>query len=95
LPCDRDRRGSLAECFVPATRQSLVEGLEAALIAYLIDVAAQDEFGPRFHTEKDLEIIVEQVITSIHLSLASAINPIQEKIFQTLSPEAYHFIYGE
>jgi RHS repeat-associated protein len=74
--------------------QSLVEGLEAALIGYFVDIGVQNEFGPQFHTTDAVEELVHQVVEGISATIFTAISPVQKELFQTLAPEAYRFIYG-
>ncbi len=74
--------------------QTFSEAGEAALVAYLVDVAAQREFGPQFHTDQAVTNIVEQIIGGITTTLTTAISPVQEALFRAVAPDAHRYIYG-
>ena len=76
-------------------KQAFFEGLEAALVGYIVDVGVQSDVGPQFFSGKEAERLVDQMVNSIQTTLSTAITPTQKALFQTIAPDAYRFIYGD
>ena len=73
--------------------QALVQGLEFAIVGYLVQVGVSKDVGPQFFTDKAAEIIVRELSSTIVSTMTTVISPIQEHILR-LDPPLHRFIYG-
>jgi RHS repeat-associated protein len=74
-------------------QQAFVQGVESALIAYVVQVGVDREFGPQFYTPRVVDFIIGQVRATISSTISTIISPIQENILR-LDPAIHRFIYG-